>query len=115
MSDTADQGPTWSPPPDPQPGDAPLPLDDQIAELKRELAIRKSAYPSFVMRGRTTGEQADKSWRAMQAALRTLLFMQRHEAAIRSALAGTKPEPDARVEEQRRRDQPIPGEDTNAR
>ena len=49
-----------------------IPLAEQIAEVKREIAMRKRVYPKWVATGRMTQEQADKQIAAMEAALGTL-------------------------------------------
>jgi hypothetical protein len=40
---------------------------DQIRCVRRELALRKRVYPSFVNRGKMKQEEADKELAAMQA------------------------------------------------
>lgn len=65
-------------------------LADQIAELKREQAIRGAppfefgAYASFVARNRVSLEDATRQWRRMQAAIETLEWLQRNEGKIRA-------------------------------
>ncbi|MBW8268317.1 hypothetical protein [Caldovatus aquaticus] len=51
-------------------------LDEQIAELKRELALRERAFPRFVASGRMKQAEADRSMARMKAALHTLLAVQ---------------------------------------
>ena len=50
-------------------------LEDQIKELKREIAMRKKFYPSFVRRAKITQETADRQMARMHAALQTLLAL----------------------------------------
>lgn len=69
--------------------ETPLPkrlLSQQIAEVRREIAIRVRAYPGFVARASLTQDEADEHLATMQAVLATLLFVQRYSARIRSAL-----------------------------
>jgi hypothetical protein len=50
----------------------PIPIERQIAELRRELAMRGRVYPRFVQTGRMTQDEADKYAATMRAALATL-------------------------------------------
>lgn len=53
----------------------PLPVvsvDDQIACVKREIALRKNVYPGFVQKGRMKQAEADKELERMTAVLYTL-------------------------------------------
>ncbi len=47
-------------------------LDAQIACIRRELALRKSAYPKWVTNGRMKPEAADHEIQCMQAVHDTL-------------------------------------------
>ena len=49
-----------------------VPLTDQIKAAKRELALRKSAYPKWVTSGRMKREVADYEIAAMEAILASL-------------------------------------------
>jgi hypothetical protein len=49
-------------------------LADQIACVKRELAMRDRAYPKFIAAGRMTQQKADSEIAAMRAVLETLLM-----------------------------------------
>jgi hypothetical protein len=51
------------------------PLADQIACLKREIALRKNVYPGFVRRCKMKPEQADLEIERMTAALHTLMAL----------------------------------------
>lgn len=64
-----------------------IPLTEQIAELKREAAIRERAYPTFVARGQFSQADADKQRARLSAAISTLEWLQRNEAKVRT-LAG---------------------------
>lgn len=48
-------------------------LDEQIAEVKRELAMRRNAYPAFIKNKRITQEQADRQTARLLATLHTLM------------------------------------------
>jgi hypothetical protein len=48
-------------------------IADQIAEVKRELALRKTVYPHLIYKGRLTQSQADQQMASMGAVLDTLL------------------------------------------
>ena len=50
-------------------------IRDQIAELRRELALRAQVYPKFVASGRLRQKQADQQVARMSAALETLVRM----------------------------------------
>lgn len=50
-------------------------LDQQIACVRRELALRKSAYPRWIQSRRMTQATADKEIAAMEAVLATLLSL----------------------------------------
>lgn len=47
-------------------------IGDQIREAKRELAMRRSAYPRWVANGRMTQTDADRQTEAMAAIVETL-------------------------------------------
>lgn len=61
-----------------------VPIDAQIACLKREIALRKNVYPGWVARQKMTQEKADAEIAAMTAALQTL-FEHRGEGNDQSA------------------------------
>lgn len=48
-------------------------LDQQIASLKREIAMRKNVYPKWVTLGKMRAGESDHEIGAMTAALHTLL------------------------------------------
>lgn len=49
-----------------------VPLADQIAAVRREIALRRRVYPKWVEAGRMKAEAADREIAAMQAVLDTL-------------------------------------------
>lgn len=48
-------------------------LDQQIAEIKREIAIRKNVYPKWVSAGKMRQAEADHAIAALTAALHTVM------------------------------------------
>jgi len=47
-------------------------LDEQIACVRREIALRRSVYPGLIARGKISEEQADIELTRMQTVLLTL-------------------------------------------
>ena len=64
-----------------------IPLNGQIAEVRRELDQREGVYQNAVSRGRMRQSEADYRTAAMTAVLKTLLWLQRHQAAVVSVAA----------------------------
>lgn len=62
-------------------------IDDQIAEVGREIGLRKHVYPGFVARGKLTQEEADDHIARMEAAYKTLKWVKANREAILSAVA----------------------------
>ncbi len=54
------------------PESPPVPLDVQIACVKRELHLRASVYPRRIAQGRMTQRKATEEMQAMEAVLVTL-------------------------------------------
>ncbi len=52
--------------------DDPVSLDDQIACVARELALRRSAYPKWVANGRMKQSEAEREVARMTAVIETL-------------------------------------------
>lgn len=50
----------------------PVPLDKQLACVKREIALRKRVYPSWVTAKRMTSFKAEDEIAAMEAVAQTL-------------------------------------------
>jgi hypothetical protein len=48
-------------------------LAEQIAEARRELAMRRQCYPGWIKRGRLSMEDANRQLLAMQEIMRTLM------------------------------------------
>lgn len=63
-------------------------LDQQIDELKAELALRLNVYRKWIVEGRMKQTTAEKKMAAMRAALHVLMALRRHKqdpVAIRPA------------------------------
>lgn len=65
----------------------PVPLADQIAEVRRELALRDRVYPHMVASGKVSEEEAAAQTARMQGVLKTLMWLHQNEDAIRAAIA----------------------------
>ena len=50
----------------------PVPLGDQIAEVEREIVLRRRVYPRWIADGRLTERKADAQIATMEAVLATL-------------------------------------------
>lgn len=62
-------------------------LGQQIAELDREIAIRRDFYIVQVSKGKMRQSVADYQMAHMTAARKTLAWLAEHEATIREAIA----------------------------
>lgn len=62
-------------------------LAEQIAEVGRELGLRKGVYPKWVESGKLSQALADRQITCMEAAYATLKWVQKHEDAIKAAAA----------------------------
>lgn len=51
-------------------------LSEQVAELKRELAIRERVYPGWVKGGRLKQADSDRQMGRLTAALHTLMALE---------------------------------------
>ena len=56
-------------------------LDGQIAAARREIAMRRSAYPKFIQNRRMSEDQACREIAAMEAILATLEELRKERAA----------------------------------
>lgn len=54
----------------------PTSLDEQIACVKREIAMRERVYPKWVEKGRMPQDKADHELSAMKAVLQTLINLE---------------------------------------
>lgn len=59
-----------------------VPLSDQIACIKREIAMRERVYPGWIERGRMKPVQAALEIRRMRAVLKRLLVAERAEGLL---------------------------------
>ena len=57
----------------------PIPIEQQIAAVAREIAMRKNVYPKWVANGRMKQEKAEHEIAAMEAVIETI---KRHRAAL---------------------------------
>ncbi|MFN3319966.1 MAG: hypothetical protein ACK43M_14550 [Allorhizobium sp.] len=62
----------------------------QIAEIDREIALRRQVYPKRVHEGKMRQEEANMLMDRIQAVRQTLVFCQQHEAEIRAYMAEKK-------------------------
>jgi hypothetical protein len=53
----------------------PIGIDEQIACVEREIALRRRVYPRRIADRKMTQQLADRQLAAMSAALHTLLFV----------------------------------------
>ena len=60
-----------------------IPLEEQIAEARRELALRRALYPGWVKAGKLTHEDAYRQLAAMAAIVDSLKTLQRLEVEQR--------------------------------
>ncbi len=65
---------------------AKITLDRQIAEVGREIGLRRNVYAGWVERGRMTQEESDDRIATMSAVYETLKWLQRHADTIRQAV-----------------------------
>lgn len=57
-------------------------IDDQIAEVGREIGLRKNVYPGLIARGKMEQSEADEHQARMTAAYATLQWVRRHREVI---------------------------------
>ena len=63
----------------------------QIAEVEREIALRKNVYPGFVSRGKMRQAEADLHIAQMASVLETLRWCRDNEQDIREIMGRRKP------------------------
>lgn len=66
-----------------------IPIDDQIACVRRELAQRRRVYPRLIKNESMTKEEAAKELHRMEAVLNTLVWLQENKARIQRVLHET--------------------------
>lgn len=57
-------------------------LADQIAEVEREIGLRRMAYPVHVARATMSQEDMDRHMTRIEAVRATLLWLQQNRAAV---------------------------------
>jgi antibiotic biosynthesis monooxygenase (ABM) superfamily enzyme len=57
-------------------------LEEQLAEVRRELALRERVYPSLIARGKLKEDQAEKSKARLQATHDTLATLKAWKDAM---------------------------------
>ena len=62
----------------------------QIAEVRREIALRKNVYPRRIAKSEMRQAEADLCMRRIEAVLATLMFCQEHEADFRAYIAAKR-------------------------
>lgn len=60
-----------------------VPITEQCAEIERELALRRRVYPHWVESGRLGDVDAERQLSRMEAALKTLRWVEKHGEAIK--------------------------------
>jgi hypothetical protein len=64
-------------------------IEEQIAEVGREIGLRKNVYANFVARHKLTQAEADEHIARMEAAYETLKWVRDHRVEL-AGIAGTK-------------------------
>lgn len=65
-------------------------IGGQIAEIDREIALRRQVFPKRVHEGKMRQEEANMLMDRIHAVRETLVFCQKHEAEIRAYMAEKK-------------------------
>lgn len=66
-------------------------IEQQIAEVRREIGMRERVYPRFVSAGRITHEQATERIARLRGVLQTLEQLRDERAAQQGNLFGAPP------------------------
>ena len=72
-----------------------IPLAEQIAEVQRELALRKQCYPGWIKRGTLDAGDAKRQILVMEEVLRTLLRLDAEQRQL--SLFGDRGVPEAQT------------------
>jgi hypothetical protein len=67
-----------------------IPLAVQIAEIEREISLRRRVYPRWIASGRMKEHDADRHIATLEAVLATLNCLEREQKVIRGALMWAK-------------------------
>lgn len=62
-----------------------IPLEQQIAEVGRELGLRRNVYPGMVARGKMRQGEADEHLARLDAAYSTLVWLRDNRAWVLAA------------------------------
>lgn len=62
-------------------------LGEQVAEIGRELGLRRGVYPKWVADGKLSQALADRQIECMDAAYKTLKWLHANEQKIKDALS----------------------------
>ncbi len=68
----------------------PITLDQQIADVEREIAMRKAVYPKWVAAGKLKQAKANQQIVTMEAVSSTLNWLRRNEETVRRAVAAAR-------------------------
>jgi hypothetical protein len=63
-----------------------IPLAVQIAEIEREIALRRRVYPRWIQIGRMKQDDADRHIATLEAARVTLQWLKENETFVRGAV-----------------------------
>lgn len=70
-----------------------VPIEAQISEVRRELAMRADVYGKRVREGKMRQSEADLFTARLEAVLKTLEYMRDHRTVIIAAVAAAKAQP----------------------
>ncbi len=73
------------------PGPTPWSLDEQIAEVRRELAVRKNIYPKMVKRGTIKQDKAEICYSRLRSVDKTLNDLGQFGRVILAEFDGSGP------------------------
>jgi hypothetical protein len=65
-------------------------LAEQIAEVGRELGLRRNVYPKWIAAGKLSQALADRQIACMEAAYETLKWLGKNEDRIKAMLKGAQ-------------------------
>lgn len=65
-----------------------IPIEDQIACVRRELAQRRRVYPRLIKNESMTKDEAEKELHRMEAVLNTLIWLQENKSIIQQIKRG---------------------------
>jgi len=65
-------------------------IEQQIAEVGRELGLRRNVYPQFIARGKMSQQEADEHMARLEAVYTTLIWIRDNRAWV---LASTPASP----------------------